>query len=65
MTGYQVTDEEIASAEEFLAFTRKSPPAASYAIEHDMLVRIIAWYGSIRANGDGSGHLVVNGEPAK
>lgn len=65
MTGYQVTDEEIANVEKFLAITRKSPAAPAYEIEHDTLVRIIAWYGSIRANGDGSGHLVVNGEPAK
>lgn len=62
MKGTDVPEEELAHAEKFLRVTNNWPEAELISIKREQWVRIIAWYGCLRAGGRGQGCWVVNGE---
>jgi hypothetical protein len=66
MRGTDISNEELEHARAFLEHISKVKwPSDNQrcAISRDQLIRVVAWYGAIRANGDGSGRLYANGEP--
>lgn len=55
--GTDVTKEELAHAAKFLSMTEKNiEHHERFAVSREMLVRLLAWYGAIRA------HRAVPGE---
>jgi hypothetical protein len=61
VTGRDVTAEELAYAEDFYRRVRPADSnanAAKFTIERDQLIRLLAWYGAIRAARKPPGKLV-------
>ena len=63
MRGTEITDAQMDAAEKFLLLVRsvdnetQPDPEDSVSIPWNKLVRLVAWYGAIRAN------AVANGNP--
>ena len=58
MKGSHVSDEELKLAEEFLVLATKTVLPQEFRINGKNLIRLLAWYASIRVNGDKSGSLI-------
>jgi hypothetical protein len=57
MKGTDVTAEELQHARQFLSMTAKELRDPVYC-SLDKLVRLLAWYGAVRAKGSKPGELV-------
>lgn len=58
MRGVDVSEEDIRNAEEFLRVSGNYPPASRFVCERDGFIRLLAWYGRLRRDGDGRGKFV-------
>lgn len=68
MRGIDLSDEDLRLARVFLGEISKQDWTDEHrraSITRGELVRLVAWYGHIRAHGDNSGCLVVNGKPVE
>jgi hypothetical protein len=68
MRGVDLPETDIKIAAEFLShITGGEFPDNDQliSISRAKMIRVVAWYAAIRANGDGQGHFVSNGKPLR
>lgn len=68
MRGTEVSEADLRLAQEFLEHISHAPCTDDdqlISITRTKLIRLVAWYGAIRANGDHRGHLISNGKPLR
>lgn len=58
MRGVDVTASEIERATNFLKVSGNYPSAERFTTNRAGFIRLLAWYGCLRRDGDGSGHWV-------
>lgn len=64
MKGTDVTTEDLAAAQDFLDKARTLPSNEPFKMTRDGLIRLLAWYGAIRAKRGKPGPRVVEKDGA-
>lgn len=59
MKGTDVPHAEIENAENFLKASHNWPLPERFIQDREKFLRLLAWYGAIRSNGDSSGYFVT------